>query len=222
MQQQIIAANANYLDDHITLGWQAFYINIMFAHSNVPASERFSRMRTAVEGTLYPEMAKRLERHYRRKVHHCNLPRLFLFGDLPVFKYSGAKSRRVVNGGLHLNGFLLISPRHQVEIDCSWGTIEAVFQANQKMHRASKIHNIHLSPIERDTLRVADYAMKTIKKGRLEDDAAIVLPLEWRPKLKNTPLDPLAKAIRDIQSELNVSEEVARNISVPSKRTCRS
>ena len=55
--------------------------------------------------------------------------------------------------------------------------------------------------------------MNTINSGRLEVYAAIVLAEPWRPKPGSEPQDPTKKLIKDIQSELNVSEKVAERIA---------
>ena len=216
IQRRLIEAHAEYLRSVRLQGWEIYYINITFAHCLVPPSERFSLMRMAVEEQMYPWLTKRLERHPERKSRHAILPRLFLWGDLPVFKHGSSRSRRVVNGGMHLNGFLTISPSHQIALQCAvWkkNRIENVFRENAKIYKRAWIHNIHLERVEDDARRVTDYAMKTLNSGRLDADAHIVLPRPWRPKPRPEPLDPSEKMIKDIQSELNVSRTVAEKIA---------
>jgi hypothetical protein len=213
-QQQLIKAHADYLQQCRLQWWDVYYINIVFAHYLVPTSERFSIMRMAVEKHMYPGLITTLEHHPGRQSRHAFLPRLFLWGDLPVFKYHGSRSRRVVNDGVHLNGFLMISPSHQGVIEYKWkGNIRSIFRKNAHIHRAALIYNIHLELVEDDGSRVTDYAMKTITRGRLDSDYAIVLPEPWRPKPRPEPQDPGDRVIKDIESELNVSESVAARIA---------
>ena len=72
---------------------------------------------------------------------------------------------------------------------------------------------IHVEPITHDSHEVMDYSMKTIKQGRATFDNAIILPRTWSERQRNPiELNPRDKAIKQIASSTNVSEEVAAQL----------
>ena len=212
IQRLLTEAYGDYLDNLARQGWQNSYISITFAHYCVPRDHRLSVMVSVIESQLYPWLLKKLERHPGRKSRFPYLPRLVLFGDLPVFKHRKVSSRRVVNDGAHLNGFLSVSSRHEPfeEEDPDAVTL---LRRYPRLFPSSHIYNIHVEPLQHDSRHVVDYARKTINAGRLNGDATLVLPRPWRPKRKDVPEDPEERAVKDIQAQLNLSREAALQVS---------
>ncbi len=52
--------------------------------------------------------------------------------------------------------------------------------------------------------------MKTMKRGRVDMDHVLLLPRLWQPSPQ--PVDASTKALKDIQSATNISDELARAV----------
>jgi hypothetical protein len=47
---------------------------------------------------------------------------------------------------------------------------------NRALYTRNGIRRIHVEPVTHDPYKVADYAMKTMKNGRIDWDTTIILP----------------------------------------------
>lgn len=189
-------------------GWKSYYVNFMFDPFRGPGSELIPHMRKAIH-KFYGRFSGEFVRDQRNKNKQDQMPKLWLFPDLPVFKYQKQSLREVtINNGLHFNGPLLIPPVSRFS-GCPINHIKA----NHTKYARHGINRIHITAVW-DIPGLADYAAKTLKYNRADKEDIIVLPrlLKELPETKRVLLDPTTQAIKDIQSRFNLSTEIARNI----------
>jgi hypothetical protein len=140
------------------------------------------------------------------------MPLLWVFPDRPVAKRAGKKvgadflTRN--DNGLHFNGFLMIPPKSRFK-ECP---IEHIKKNHEKYARRG-IERIHVRGDVYNVGGLADYALKTIKRARADADDILILP-KTRNEMpaKRPTLCSGDRAIKDNQSALNVSDEVAEEI----------
>jgi hypothetical protein len=211
--QALIRAYGNWIIQEVSYGRIPYYINIMFDPLDryySPAMKQMTDAIYAAKGSFYAKLCSRFDRHPGRKGRNRFLPHAFLFFDLPVFKY-GKKSVLLdvqINGGVHLNGIMTIPAKSRIKDEFSrhiW--------KNRALYTQNGIRRIHVEPVTHDPYRVADYAMKTMKNGRIDWDTTIILPRTYS-ELKSAPVevDPRTRAIKQIQSATNVSDDIAKDI----------
>jgi tRNA(Leu) C34 or U34 (ribose-2'-O)-methylase TrmL len=89
------------------------------------------------------------------------------------------------------------------------------FLRKHKLYVGGKIYRIYAEPITSQAAFVTDYGGKAIKRRRFSTDHVLVLPrtvTELPAKIVDQSRNEEAKAIKDIQSSMNVSEVVAESI----------
>jgi hypothetical protein len=70
-----------------------------------------------------------------------------------------------------------------------------------------------VQPVTHGVNTVVDYAMKTLKRGNVDYDTAIILPRTYdEMRSSRMSSDPHKLAIKNIQSAMNVSDQVAEQI----------
>ncbi len=189
-------------------GWKLYYVNFMFEPLHVPAAELVPKMRKGIH-KFYGRFCTEFMHDGRAKSEQKRLPKLWLFPDLPVFKYEKKSLREVtINGGLHYNGPLLIPPVSRFQ-ECPIKHLEE----NQGTYARHGIERIHIVP-GGDIAGLADYAAKTIKNRRVDEADIIVLPrtVGELPAKRKPIFDPKERLLKDIQSSMNVSDEMAQQL----------
>jgi hypothetical protein len=209
----LVHAYGDWIIQELLNGHDPYYINIMFDPLDSREVTVITQMTDAVyaaKGSFYAKLCSRFDRHPGRKGRNRFLPHAFLFFDLPVFKYGKKHSLREVkiNGGVHLNGIITIPSKSRMNDEFS-----DHIRKNWALYTRNGIRRVHVEPITHDPYRVADYAMKTMKNGRIDWDTTIILPRTYS-ELKSAPvkLDPRTRTIRHIQSATNVSDDIAEDI----------
>jgi hypothetical protein len=136
--------------------WDVFYINIMFNAFAGSDTAILSQMTRQVETRLYPAFCRAVERHPGRAGRQRWLPRMVLFPDLPCFKHRKISLQEAtINRGLHLNGFISISPHARLK------TFLSQYIATKQHHFVTdRINRVHAEPVTSHQHKVADYAMK--------------------------------------------------------------
>jgi hypothetical protein len=194
-------------------GRSAYYINIMFEPLDCLGRSVVAQMGDAIyakKGSFYGKLCSRFDKHPGRKSRYRFPPHAFLFFDLPVFKQNKKRPLTdvIVNGGVHVNGVMTIPPQSRMKEEFS-----KHIRKNFALYAQNGIKRIHVQPLIRDPHRVADYAMKTLKTARVDWDTAIILPRSYTElKSDRLRLDPHARAIKDIQSATNLSDETAEHM----------
>jgi hypothetical protein len=209
----LVYAYGNWIIQELFNGHDPYYINIMFDPLDSREVTVITQMTDAVyaaKGSFYAKLCSRFDRHPGRKGRNRFLPHAFLFFDLPVFKYGKKHSLRDVkiNSGVHLNGIITIPSKSRINDEfCDH------IRENWDLYTRNGIRRIYVEPITHDPYRVADYAMKTMKNGRIDWDTTIILPRTYS-ELKSAPVevDPRTRTIRHIQSATNVSDDIAEDI----------
>jgi hypothetical protein len=209
VQSQIIRAHGDWVIEEVLREWRPFYfINIMFKALRGTGSAVDAQMHDAIVNGFYPQLCKHLERHPGRRGRHKYLPHLFLFPDFPVYKTQKQSLRRVsLNGGLHYNGVVSISPRSRLKED-----LDDHIWRNQASYYGDKIERIHVRPVTYDPYRLLDYGLKTVARGRADYERGIFLPKSLSEMQPAQNMDERTKAIKYIQSSSNVSDDVADEI----------
>ena len=189
-------------------------MDALLRQHHVPAPERaiqgcMAEIENAICDQFYPELCKQLDRHPGRKGRHQYLPRAYLFFDLPVFKYAKQSLRDVaINGGFHVNGVISISPQSRLK-----GLLSDHINQKHWLYARDQIKRIHVQPLTHDPHGVVDYSMKTLKRGRFDGQAVIILPKSSSEMSSNNARwDARTRAMKHIQSATNVSDQVAKQI----------
>ena len=110
-------------------------------------------------------------------------------------------------GGLHFNGPMLI-PLFSRFNECPIRHIGD----NHDRYARRGIRRIHVERIY-DIAGIADYSVKTIKWKRADPQHILILPKTANEvRQRAMTADPRARAIKDIQTSLNVSDEMANHL----------
>jgi hypothetical protein len=195
----------------VSVGWSAYYLNIMFNPLPGSLPTIVSTMHRGIHKGFYCSLCTRFVRNPRSPSEQQRLPKLWLYPDRPGFrrkrkKYSSDLLTRNDNG-LHFNGALLLPPKSRFH-----GSIIEHISENQTRYCRHGIERIHVK--EADYIPGAiDYAGKTVKWGRADPDDILILPLSPGELPNKTPSwSPSGRAVKDMQSALNVSDEIAEAI----------
>lgn len=159
-----------WIEQHADSGrWNPYYVNFMFEPLAGPEKVVLAQMRRAIE-KFYGRFITRFDRRPRAELSW--LPQFILFPDKPVWKHEKAALREVLinAGGFHYNGPMLI-PRFSRFHGCPIEHLEE----KQAAYARHGISRIHAGPIH-DASGIADYACKTIKWNRADQDDILVLP----------------------------------------------
>jgi len=205
-----IRACSDWAWDHVLKGWVPYLITIMFEPLSGDQEAVIAQIKRAMEDNLYSSLCKRFSRHPRKPNQQDRIPRLWLFPDFPVFKMDKKTPLADVqfnHGGLHYHGLLLLPPKSRFKSD-----IIKHFSGYKDVYERSPIERIDIREIDPEDLNyVIDYAGKTMRTNRVSQDDILLLPDALKYEI-SPPLAPDERAIRDIQSRLNVSDNTARNI----------
>jgi hypothetical protein len=134
-----------------------------------------------------------------------------LFPDRPGLRTRRKKYSRDFltrnDNGLHFNGPILLAPKSRFRQD----PIEHI-EANQSKYCRYGIERIHVKAVDYIP-GIADYSGKTVKWRRANPDDILILPLDASElPQKISASIPEERAIKDIQSTLHVSDEVAEAV----------
>lgn len=200
---QLIEGYADWIVDQQRNGWKVYLTSVLFNWLPGSTEAILAQMTKRIECRLYPTLCRAVDRHAGRPGRFTRLPKLTLFPDLPCPKHEKLSLREVkINHGLHYQGFISISPWSKLKVP-----FEEHVECNQGLYARSDISRLHVTPYTDSPLVVADYSMKTIKKGLVDDSYSIQLPRP--PHVSAPPLASESKAMKDIQSATNFSDELA-------------
>ena len=197
-----------WMREWVLKGWKFYYVNFMFEPLHVPTAELVPKMRRGIY-KFYGRFCTEFAHNGRAKSEQERMPRFWLFPDLPVRKNKGNSLRDVtINGGLHFNGPMLIPPVSRFQ-ECPIKHLEE----NQTRYARHGIELIYLMA-GGDIPGLSDYAAKTIKNHRADEEDIIVLPrsVTELPDKKRPAFDLKDRLLKDIQSSMNVCDEIARQM----------
>jgi hypothetical protein len=189
-------------------GWDGYLMTVMFRPIPGSVNTKIRQMHDGVS-TIYGKLACRVVRKPTSPNWAYLLPQGVFFPDVPAYRQSRKTLSDVsVNDGVHMHGimFATATPRFTQPLDQH-------FLENERLYVKGNIHRIHVKPLTHKEEFVADYAGKAIKRKRFSTDDILILPKSLSEVSKaETPLQemtPQQRAIRDLQSRHNVSDEIA-------------
>jgi hypothetical protein len=203
-------------------GWDGYLVTVMFRHIPGSVGTKIRQMHEEIS-RVYGKLANRVVRKPTSPNWAYLLPQGVFFPDVPAYRQSRKELSDVsVNDGIHMHGivFATATPRFKQPLDQH-------FLENEQLYVKGNIHRIHVEPITHKEKYVVDYAGKTIKRKRFSNDDLLILPKSLSEVTKSGPLlqemSPEERAIKEIQSRHNVSDEMALSMYLahPSKRNSR-
>jgi hypothetical protein len=169
---------------------------------------------------VYGRVATRAVQNPRSGNRTHLLPKAIFVPDVPAYKQSRYNLRDVtVNDGIHFHGVMVASKKGRFKEPLH------LFMTDPRFYVGTKICRVHVEPITSEVVFVTDYAGKAIKRERFPIDDVLVLPMtasELPARHCFQAHDEHTRAIKDIQSSMNVSEEVAELIYLNSRKLTRS
>jgi hypothetical protein len=189
-------------------GWTLYYVNFMFGPLSGPPPVIIQQMKRAIT-KFYGRFSLEFVRDGRAASAQGRMPVIWLFPDLPVFKYLKQSLRQVtLNGGYHYNGPMLIPPVSRFN-ECPIKHMKDHHDryARYGIERVNVVPGYYVPGL-------ASYSTKTIANGGADDVDIIVFPRSVDLlAIKTKPhFDPRQRLLKDIQSSLNVSDDVARHL----------
>jgi hypothetical protein len=161
------------ITDRLDLGWSCYLVTFMFDQIPGARAAVMDRMKDEVQ-LVYSTLLTRVHRKPRTAPAD---QLLVLIGSLDLQVYKRDRSSvpdAFRNSGLHFHGLVLMPPVSRLK-----ESLADHFRTNFDLYagRARSVERIHVEPVTRDPDRVVDYVFKTVFRGRLShDDAVLVLP----------------------------------------------
>jgi hypothetical protein len=208
LPKEIVQAYGSMFRKLTDRGWDGYLMTVMFRHIPGSVDIKIRQMHEGVS-TVYGKLACRVVRKPTSENWACLLPQGVFFPDVPAYRQSRKTPSDVsVNDGMHMHGimFAITTPRFKQPLDQH-------FLENERLYVKGNIHRIHVEPITHKEQFVVDYAGKAIKRKRFSTDDVLILPKALSEVAKaETPTQEMSakqRAIKDIQSRHNVSDEIA-------------
>jgi hypothetical protein len=196
-----------YVDD---LGWDGYWVTFMFRNISGLEDRKIEQMHREI-CRVYQKLATRAVRKPRSENWVHLLPKGIFFPDVPGYKKSEFKVGEVsVNDGIHMHGVMAVPKQTRLK-----ERLDLHFLRKRKLYVGGKICRLYAEPITSRAAFVTDYGGKAIKRRRFSTDHVLVLPRTVAELSANTcdqTGNDEAKAIKDIQSSMNVSEVFAESI----------
>lgn len=170
--QLMIGGYSRLVSDRMEDGWSAYLVTLVFDHLRGPRASVLGQMRDEVQ-RVYSTFVTRTHRKPNTVPTH-HLPVMIAVADLPVVKSVPSNERTFCNGGLHYHAVLLVPPVTRLK-----EPVAEHFNDQADLYAGLKklVARIHVRPITSTPEYVVDYVFKTILRGRVSyDDAVLVLP----------------------------------------------
>ncbi|UWU20925.1 hypothetical protein N2601_16930 [Rhizobium sp. CB3060] len=154
-------------------GYEPYLLTFMF--NQMMGSERRTseRMIIAIE-EFYKQLLTRILRKPRKADLYTEFPRLLAAPDWPVHSHlKMTVEESAVNEGKHWHGIFLLPPRSRMQV-----ALHAYLEEHQGKYagKTKPILRLHVVPIERTEREAIRYALKQVDRGRIGQDAILVLP----------------------------------------------
>jgi hypothetical protein len=216
---EIIEAYGEWFKQALDHGWDGYFITIMFHNISGKQEAKIHLMKKEI-CKVYGRVATRALRNPRSGNRSYVLPKAIFVPDVPAYKQGRYNLRDVtVNDGTHFHGVMVVSKQARFKEPLH------LFMTDPRFYIGTKICRIHVEPITSKVVFVTDYAGKAIKRERFPIDVVLVLPMtasELPTRYCFQAHDKHRRAIKDIQSSMNVSEEVAELIYHSSHKVTRT
>jgi hypothetical protein len=205
---EIVQAYGGWIQEYLNLGWDGYLVTFMFR--NISGSNEFKIQQMHKEITrFYEKLATRAVRKPRSEKWVHMLPKGIFFPDVPGYG-SSAYPEVSINDGIHFHGIMVATKEARLK-----EPLHLHLGRKRKLYVRGKIFRIDAEPIKSRAAFVTDYGGKAIKRRRFSNDHVVLLPrtvAELPAKKCGQIEDQEAKAIKDIQSSMNVSEAVAQSM----------
>ncbi|WLC16281.1 hypothetical protein [Bradyrhizobium diazoefficiens] len=170
--QLMVGGYSRLVSDRMENGWSAYLVTFVFDHLRGPRASVLDQMRDEIL-RIYSTFVTRTHRK-PRAVPTDQLPVLISVADLPVAKSTPSNERTSCNGGFHFHAVLMV-PR----ITRLKEHVAEHFKHQTDLYAGPSklLAGIHVRPITGTPERVVEYVFKTVLRGRVAyDDAVLVLP----------------------------------------------
>jgi hypothetical protein len=175
--RHLVQGYTKLVTDRVDEGWTCYLITFLFSQLPGRRSAVIGQMRDEVQ-RVYSTFLTRVHREPRRAPPD-ELTILVGVADLPVYKRDRSSSPVVLcNGGLHFHAVLMVPPGSRLR-----ESVDEHFRSNEGLYRGKRkiISAVHVRPVTDSHDRVVDYVFKTVLRGSLSyDDAVLVLPRAGR------------------------------------------
>jgi hypothetical protein len=208
---EIVRAYRTFIQEYVDdLGWDGYWVTFRFRNISGLEDRKIERMHREI-CRVYQKLATRAVRKPRSENWVHLLPKGIFFPDVPGYKKSEFKVGEVsVNDGIHMHGVMVVPKRTRLK-----ERLDLHFMRKRKLYVGGKSYRLYAEPITSRAAFVTDYGGKAIKRRRFSTDHILVLPITVAELPANTGVQSEngeARAIKDIQSSMNVSEAVAESI----------
>ncbi|MDA9415142.1 hypothetical protein XI04_18635 [Bradyrhizobium sp. CCBAU 11430] len=160
------------VSDRMKDGWSAYLVTFVFDHLRGPRASVLGQMLDEVL-RVYSTFLTRTHRKPKTVPTH-QLPLMIAVADLPVAKSVRSNEPTSCNGGLHFHAVLLVPPITRLK-----EPVAQHFNDQADLYAGLKklVARIHVRPITSTPEYVVDYVFKTVLRGRISyDNAVLVLP----------------------------------------------
>ena len=156
----------------VPVNWHAYILTFMFHHIGGSKASVLAQMRQEVE-RVYCQMLTRVVRAPKSPSQNGRLPIWIISPDYPVYKHEKKALRDVaVNDGLHMSGVALIPPGSRLRQRLDHHLMDNKRLYIRPDHPLCRIHAV---PVSEKPEHVADYSLKSVKRGRTSSDDILVL-----------------------------------------------
>jgi hypothetical protein len=207
---EIVQAYGSWIQEHVDLGWDAYFVTFMFRNISGSNEVKIQQMQEEIT-KFYEKLATRAVRKPRSEKWVHLLPRGVFFPDVPGYKKSFYNITEVaINDGVHFHGIMVATQEGRLK-----EPLHLHLGRKRKLYVRGTIYRIDAERITSDAPFVTDYSGKAIKRRRFSNDQVLLLPrtVARLPAKKCTQgQNEEARAIKDIQSSINVSDTVAQSV----------
>ncbi len=207
---EIVQAYGGWIQEQLDLGWDAYLVTFMFRNISGSNEVKIQQMHKEITG-FYQKLATRAVRKPRSEQWVHLLPKGVFFPDVPGYRSSAYSIPEVsINDGIHFHGIMVATREARLK-----EPLHLHLRRKRKLYVKGKIYRIDAERITSEAPFVTDYIGKAIKRRRFSNDHVLLLPRTGAElPAKNCTLveNEEAKALKDIQSSMNVSEVVAQSI----------
>lgn len=172
-QKDILEAYATWVEDLITSGWDPHFVTFMFNPLPGTTAGKWQQMQREID-RVYGRILSRTYRVPNAKKYDGRRPILIVAPDFPVFKYDRDHLVDIkINDGQHAHGLWLMPPWSRMKEDLSGHFLNYGHRYVGQGHGLGRIHS---EKITHDPGRVVDYALKSVKHGRVSDEHIEIWP----------------------------------------------
>jgi hypothetical protein len=205
---EIVQAYGDWIQQHLDLGWDAYFVTFMFRNISGSNEVKIQQMHEGIT-RFYEKLATRAVRKPRSEKWVHLLPKgVFFFRCTRIQKNRLQHSRD--NDGIHFHGIMVATQEGRLK-----EPLHLHLMRKRKLYVRGKIYGIDAEQITSRAGFVTDYGGKAIKRRRFSNDHVLLLPRtlsELPAKMSILVENREEKALKDIQSSMNVSEVVAQSL----------